>query len=137
MAAAISGFHNLTGWADRKPAGPFGAYTDYIAPRFTAAAILAALEYRRRTGKGQYIDQSQSESALHFLSPALLGSFVLLGLFTLIAKKITELLRMKKVYAGWKRPPRFERNLVVIGAGAGGLVSSYIAAAVKAFNALF
>ncbi len=72
LAAAISGFHNLTGWRDRPPAGPFGAYTDYIAPRFTAAAILAALEYRRRTGKGQYIDQSQSESSLHFLGPALL-----------------------------------------------------------------
>ncbi len=72
LAAAISGFHNLTGWPDRPPAGPFGAYTDYVAPRFTAAAILAALEYRRRTGKGQYIDQSQSESSLHFLTPALL-----------------------------------------------------------------
>src|SRR5262249_22947079 len=51
---------------------PFGAYTDYVAPRFTAVAILAALEYRRRTGQGQYIDQSQAESALHFLTPALL-----------------------------------------------------------------
>jgi crotonobetainyl-CoA:carnitine CoA-transferase CaiB-like acyl-CoA transferase len=72
MAAAISGFHNLTGWTDRAPAGPFGAYTDYVAPRFTAIAILAALEWRRRTGEGQYIDQSQAESSLHFLTPALL-----------------------------------------------------------------
>lgn len=72
LAAAISGFHNLTGWADRPPAGPFGAYTDYVSPRFTAIAILAALEYRRRTGKGQYLDQSQAEASLHFLSPALL-----------------------------------------------------------------
>jgi crotonobetainyl-CoA:carnitine CoA-transferase CaiB-like acyl-CoA transferase len=72
MAAAISGFHNLTGWADRKPAGPFGAYTDYVAPRFTAMAILAALDHHRRTGEGQYIDQSQAESSLHFLSPAIL-----------------------------------------------------------------
>jgi benzylsuccinate CoA-transferase BbsF subunit len=72
LAAAISGFHNLTGWPDRPPAGPFGAYTDYVSPRFTAIAILAALEYRRRTGKGQYIDQSQAEASLHFLSPALL-----------------------------------------------------------------
>src|SRR5215475_372655 len=54
------------------PAGPFGTYTDYVAPRFTVVAILAALEYRRRTGQGQYIDQSQAESALHFLTPALL-----------------------------------------------------------------
>lgn len=72
MAAAISGFHNLTGWPDRPPAGLFGAYTDYVAPRFTAMAILAALDYRRRTGEGQYIDQSQAECAIHFLGPAIL-----------------------------------------------------------------
>jgi crotonobetainyl-CoA:carnitine CoA-transferase CaiB-like acyl-CoA transferase len=50
----------------------FIAYTDTVAPRFTVMALLAALEYRRRTGQGQYIDQSQLESALQFLSPALL-----------------------------------------------------------------
>lgn len=72
LAAAISGFYSITGWPGRAPAGPFGAYTDTVAPRFTAAAILAALEYRRRTGQGQYIDQSQAEAALHFLAPALL-----------------------------------------------------------------
>jgi crotonobetainyl-CoA:carnitine CoA-transferase CaiB-like acyl-CoA transferase len=72
MAAAISGFYNLTGWEDRPPAGPFGAYTDYIVPRFIVAAILGALEHRRRTGQGQYIDHSQAETALHFLGPALL-----------------------------------------------------------------
>ena len=72
MAAAISGFHNLTGWPDRKPAGPFGAYTDYVAPRFSAMALLGALDHHRRTGEGQYIDQSQAESALHFLTPAIL-----------------------------------------------------------------
>jgi crotonobetainyl-CoA:carnitine CoA-transferase CaiB-like acyl-CoA transferase len=72
LAAALSGFFSVTGWPDRPPAGPFGAYTDYIAPRFTALAILAALDYRRRTGQGQYIDQAQTESALHFLTPALL-----------------------------------------------------------------
>lgn len=72
LAAAIAGFYNLTGWPDRPPAGPFMAYTDAVAPRYTAAAILAALEFRRRTGEGQYIDQSQAESSLHFLAPALL-----------------------------------------------------------------
>jgi benzylsuccinate CoA-transferase BbsF subunit len=72
MAAAISGFHNLTGWPDRAPAGLFGAYTDYIAPRFSAMSILAALEYRRRTGEGQYIDHAQGECAIHFLGPAIL-----------------------------------------------------------------
>jgi crotonobetainyl-CoA:carnitine CoA-transferase CaiB-like acyl-CoA transferase len=72
LAAAITGFYELCGWPDRPPAGPFGAYTDYMAPRFNAIAILAALEYRRRTGRGQYIDLSQAEAALHFLSPAFL-----------------------------------------------------------------
>ncbi len=72
------------------------------------------------------------ETLSGILSPALIASFALLGIFPLIAKKITERLRMKKVYTGWNRPPRFERNLVVIGAGSAGLVSAYIAAAVKA-----
>lgn len=72
MAAAIAGFHNLTGWPDRPPSGVFGAYTDYISPRFTAMSILAALDHRRRTGQGQYIDQSQAECSIHFLGPATL-----------------------------------------------------------------
>jgi pyruvate/2-oxoglutarate dehydrogenase complex dihydrolipoamide dehydrogenase (E3) component/uncharacterized membrane protein YdjX (TVP38/TMEM64 family) len=66
------------------------------------------------------------------LSPGLLGSFVLLGIFPLIAKAIVGWLQGRKVYAKWTKPARFDRNLVVIGAGAGGLVSAYIAAAVKA-----
>src|SRR5215475_9063751 len=72
LAAAISGFFNLVSWPDRPPAGPFSAYTDYVAPRFTALSILAALEHRRQTGQGQYIDQSQAEASLHFLTPAIL-----------------------------------------------------------------
>ncbi len=66
------------------------------------------------------------------LSPGLLFSFALLGVFPLLAKKITEWLKKRKVYANWSKPAKFDRNLVVIGAGAAGLVSSYIAAAVKA-----
>jgi pyruvate/2-oxoglutarate dehydrogenase complex dihydrolipoamide dehydrogenase (E3) component/uncharacterized membrane protein YdjX (TVP38/TMEM64 family) len=66
------------------------------------------------------------------LSPALIGSFVLLGVFPLVAKAIVGWIRARKVYAKWSKPARFDRNLVVIGAGAGGLVSAYIAAAVKA-----
>jgi pyruvate/2-oxoglutarate dehydrogenase complex dihydrolipoamide dehydrogenase (E3) component/uncharacterized membrane protein YdjX (TVP38/TMEM64 family) len=66
------------------------------------------------------------------LSPALLGSFVLLGIFPLLAKKLLDFIQQRKVYAHWQKPTRFDNNLVVIGAGAGGLVSSYIAAAVKA-----
>ena len=72
LAAAISGFFDPTGWPDRAPAGPFGAYTDYIAPWYNAAAILTALEYKRRTGQGQHIDLSQAEASLHFMAPALL-----------------------------------------------------------------
>jgi crotonobetainyl-CoA:carnitine CoA-transferase CaiB-like acyl-CoA transferase len=72
LAAAISGFGNLCGWPDRPPAGPYGAYTDYIAPRFNAVMVLAALDYRRRTGEGQFLDVSQAESSLHFLGSALL-----------------------------------------------------------------
>ena len=74
------------------------------------------------------------DSLQGILSPALLGSFVLLGLFPLIAKWVVGLLQGRKVYARWAgvKPRHFDRNLIVIGAGAGGLVSAYIAAVVKA-----
>lgn len=72
MGAQLAGFGELAGWPDRPPAGPFGAYTDYIAPKFTALAIAAALDHRRRTGEGQYIDLSQAECSLHFITPAVL-----------------------------------------------------------------
>jgi pyruvate/2-oxoglutarate dehydrogenase complex dihydrolipoamide dehydrogenase (E3) component/uncharacterized membrane protein YdjX (TVP38/TMEM64 family) len=72
------------------------------------------------------------DSASDVLSPGLLGSLALLGIFPLIAKLIVSALQKRKVYARWSRPKHFDRNLVVIGAGAGGLVSAYIAAAVKA-----
>ncbi len=72
------------------------------------------------------------DSLSGILSPGLLGSFVLLGIFPLIARKLVEIVRMNKVFAHWKKPARFDRNLVVIGGGSAGLVTSYIAAAVKA-----
>jgi pyruvate/2-oxoglutarate dehydrogenase complex dihydrolipoamide dehydrogenase (E3) component len=75
---------------------------------------------------------AQLESLSGILSPALLGSFVLLGIFPLIARRIVESVRASKVYAGWQKPAKFDRNLVVIGGGAAGLVTAYIAAAVKA-----
>jgi len=71
-AAAISGFYEMTGWDDRRPGGPWNAYTDTIAPRFLTSTLLAALDHRRRTGQGQFIDQAQMESALHFQAPQLL-----------------------------------------------------------------
>jgi pyruvate/2-oxoglutarate dehydrogenase complex dihydrolipoamide dehydrogenase (E3) component/uncharacterized membrane protein YdjX (TVP38/TMEM64 family) len=74
------------------------------------------------------------DSLAGIVSPGLLASFVLLGLFPLIAKKIVDAVKARRVYAKWahKKPARYERNMVVIGAGAAGLVTSYIAAAVKA-----
>lgn len=66
------------------------------------------------------------------LSPGLLLSFALLGIFPLLAKQLMNFLQRSRVYAKWHRPKQFDRNLIVIGAGAAGLVTSYIAAAVKA-----
>ena len=72
------------------------------------------------------------ESLQGILSPGLIISFTLLGVFPLLAKWVVDIVKARKVYARWKRPARFDRNLVVIGAGAAGLVTAYIAAAVKA-----
>ena len=66
------------------------------------------------------------------VSPRLLISFALLGVFPLLAKRFLNFLQRRRVYAKWQRPQRFDRNLVVIGGGAAGLVSAYIGAAVKA-----
>lgn len=73
MGQNLAGFGALVGWPDRAPAGPFVAYTDYVAPKFIAAATLAALAHRRRTGEGQWIDLSQAEASMHLLGPALLN----------------------------------------------------------------
>jgi pyruvate/2-oxoglutarate dehydrogenase complex dihydrolipoamide dehydrogenase (E3) component/uncharacterized membrane protein YdjX (TVP38/TMEM64 family) len=72
------------------------------------------------------------DSLAGILSPGLLGSFALLGVFPLIARKALERIAARRVYARWPRPRRFDRNVVVIGAGSAGLVTAYIAAAVKA-----
>ncbi len=72
------------------------------------------------------------ESLSGILSPALIGSFALLGLFPLLAKKIINHIQAKKIYKPFNKPNSFDNNLIVIGAGSGGLVTSYIAAAVKA-----
>ncbi|MGM0768188.1 MAG: FAD-dependent oxidoreductase [Pseudomonadota bacterium] len=74
----------------------------------------------------------QIQSTGDILSAQLLLSFALLGIFPLIAKFVVGMIRRRKVYAGWKKPEHFDYNLLVIGGGSAGLVSSYIAAAVKA-----
>jgi dihydrolipoamide dehydrogenase len=78
----------------------------------------------------------QIESAAGILSPGILISFVLLGIFPLIAKRIIDIVKSRKAFDGWEKPEKFDYNLVAIGAGSGGLVSAYIAAAVKAKVAL-
>ena len=72
------------------------------------------------------------DSLRGILSWQLIGAFVLLGIFPLAAKKAIAFLNARRVYAQWPRPRRFDRNLVVIGAGSAGLVAAYIAAAVRA-----
>src|SRR5512139_282561 len=77
ILAAIAGIPNHIGWPDRGPLPVgVGAYTDCISPRFASAALIAALEYRDKTGKGQLIDLAQFETALYFLMPGLLDAAV-------------------------------------------------------------
>jgi len=101
------------------------------AGRFYVVSQLGML-----AGTAVYVNAGTQLAAIQsprdILSPGLLGSFVLLGLFPLLAKAGVAWLARRKVYAKWAKPRCFDRNLVVIGAGAGGLVSAYIAAAVKA-----
>ena len=79
---------------------------------------------------GTQLAQLQSLSGI--ASPKLIGSFVLLGVFPLIARWIVGRVKARRVYKKWKKPKRYDRNLVVIGAGSAGLVSAYIAATVRA-----
>lgn len=75
LMAALSGFYYISGYEEGSVCPPYGAYTDFIAPRLSASALLAALDYRRRTGKGQYIDMAQYEAGLSNLAPALVDYF--------------------------------------------------------------
>ena len=72
VLSSLVGLTHITGWPDRDPVNPYGAYTDFIVPRFAVASILAALDYRRRTGKGIHLDMSQLEASIHFSSPFIL-----------------------------------------------------------------
>lgn len=75
---------------------------------------------------------AELDSVSGILSPAIIGSFVLLGIAPWIAKLIINFINRRKVYKGFTKPKSFDRNMVVIGAGAAGLVSSLIASTVKA-----
>ena len=72
VLASLAGMTHITGWPDRDPVNPYGAYTDFVVPRFAVAAILAALDYRRRTGDGTHLDISQLETSIHFSAPFML-----------------------------------------------------------------
>ena len=72
VLSSLSGMTGLTGWPDRDPTNPYGAYTDFVVPKFALPTLLAAIDYHRRTGQGQHIDISQLEGALHFMAPPML-----------------------------------------------------------------
>jgi benzylsuccinate CoA-transferase BbsF subunit len=65
----MAGFQHLVGEVGELPIGPFGPYTDYVGPRFGLVALLAALDHRRRTGEGGWLDVSQAEAGIQFLAP--------------------------------------------------------------------
>lgn len=72
QGAAAAGIHGLTGWPDRPPAMPKGAYTDSTSPRYAMSALAAALIWRERTGRGQWIELSQAETTVEILAAQLL-----------------------------------------------------------------
>jgi len=76
MISCVAGFGEISGWPDRMPSPPYGAYSDYFCQRFNSTTLIAALEYRRRTGKGQWIEQSQLEVSLHFQAPLIMDYVV-------------------------------------------------------------
>lgn len=78
QGGALAGYVDITGWSDRAPIAPWGAYTDFVSPRFASAALIAALRHRDRTGVGQYIDVSQNEAGVHHLAP-LIGAHAATG----------------------------------------------------------
>ncbi len=76
VLSSLVGLTGITGWPDREPVNPYGAYTDFIVPRFAVASILAAVDYRRRTGRGLHLDMSQLETSIHFSAPTMLDRAV-------------------------------------------------------------
>lgn len=130
--------------------GPFYLFTLRLLPIFPFFLInllMGLTQMRTRTfwwvsqvgmlaGTAVYVNAgtqlAKIDSLSGVLSPQLLGAFVLLGIFPLFARKLVAIVQARKVYKDYPKPSSFDRNLIVIGAGSGGLVSAYIAAAVKA-----
>jgi benzylsuccinate CoA-transferase BbsF subunit len=72
ILTAVTMMDNIVGWPDRPPVPPSTYYTDQLSPMYASLAIMAALDYRRRTGKGQYIDHAQVEAGLNYMTPLIL-----------------------------------------------------------------
>ena len=76
VLSSLAGYTNIIGWPDRGPVNPYGAYTDFVCPKFAVSAILAAVDRQRATGQGTHLDLSQLECSLHFGGPMLLDAAV-------------------------------------------------------------
>jgi benzylsuccinate CoA-transferase BbsF subunit len=72
ILTAVTMMDNIVGWPDRPPVPPSTYYTDQLSPMYASLAIMAALDYRRRTGQGQYIDHAQIEAGLNYMTPLIL-----------------------------------------------------------------
>jgi benzylsuccinate CoA-transferase BbsF subunit len=72
ILTAVTMMDTIVGWPDRAPVPPSTYYTDQLSPMYGSLAIMAALDYRRRTGKGQYIDHAQIEAGLNYVTPLIL-----------------------------------------------------------------
>jgi benzylsuccinate CoA-transferase BbsF subunit len=72
IITAVTMMDTIAGWPDRRPVAPTTYYTDQLTPMYAALAIMVALDYRRRTGKGQYIDHAQIEAGLNYVTPLIL-----------------------------------------------------------------
>lgn len=73
QGAALAGIQHMTGWPDRPPAVPKGAYSDSVSPRYALSALMAALIHRKKTGQGQHVELSQVESTVQLVAPQLLA----------------------------------------------------------------
>jgi benzylsuccinate CoA-transferase BbsF subunit len=72
ILTAVTMMDTITGWPDRPPVPPSTYYTDQLSPMYGSLAIMAALDYKRRTGQGQYIDHAQIEAGLNYMTPLIL-----------------------------------------------------------------